>query len=214
MAALASRYRMAGIMVDGEAGALVGMGTSVENQLTPTESHLRSTRILEESEMRYRFHSFSTAYATTVSPVPPAFSSSSSSNSCGTGISHAAISSSLAPTKQSSQQPSAAPVPILTGGPKTRQVIGRHAYTSQSPVAGFSAGQGASFANSSNRSSSSSDVPSTPVRGSPGNSGAYSAIQALARCSIASAVRGSAACSSRIPAFNRTASSALMANAP
>ena len=35
--------------------------------------------------------------------------------------------SSLAPTKFSSQCASAAPSPILTGGPKTRQVIGRQA---------------------------------------------------------------------------------------
>ena len=77
-------------------------------------------------------------------------SSNSASRSWGTGISQAAISSSLAPTKHSSQQPSASPSPTRTGGPKTRQVIGRQAYTSQRPVAGSSAGQAASLANSSN----------------------------------------------------------------
>src|SRR5215469_60936 len=69
---------------------------------------------------------FTSAYATTVSVGLPSSSSRSSSRSCGTGISQAAISLSSAFVKQSSLQPRA-PVSMRTGGPKTRQVMGRHA---------------------------------------------------------------------------------------
>ncbi len=68
--------------------------------------------------MLYRCPRFSTAYATTVSPALPTSSTSSSSNSCGTCISHAAISCSLAPTKQSSQQPSPLPSPSALAAQK------------------------------------------------------------------------------------------------
>src|SRR6185437_12245907 len=69
---------------------------------------------------------FTRAYATTVSDASPSSSTSCDSRSCGTCISQATISSSEAWVKHSSQQPRA-PLCWRTGGPKRRQVMGRHA---------------------------------------------------------------------------------------
>ncbi len=95
------------------------------------------------------------------------------SRSCGTGISQAATCSGVAPMKQSSQwpRPSAPSSPAArTGGPKTRQVMGRHAYTSQRPVAGSSAGHAASSAKSSKRAWSSTRTAEYARFRSPGKS--------------------------------------------
>src|ERR1051325_5828630 len=67
----------------------------------------------------------SNAYATIVSDVVPA-SSAASRASGSISTSQAAISSGVAPPKHNSQTASDSP-PNRTGGPKVRQVIGRHA---------------------------------------------------------------------------------------
>src|SRR3982075_1678069 len=103
-------------------------------------------------------------------PVVSSISSSSAdSRSSGSGlISQAAISSLEAPLKQSSQTPR--PSSERTGGPKTRQVIGRDSYSSHIQLSGSSTGQGSSLAKSENSCAASSPSCKIPLAGSPGKS--------------------------------------------
>jgi hypothetical protein len=164
----------------------------------------RKTRLLGRDDQDAR------QYAMIVFPrAPVVFSSSSSrtdSMSSGSGfISQAAISVSDAPWKQSSQTPK--PAPDRTGGPKTRQVIGRDSYSSQVPVSGSSAGQGSSLAKSSNRFSTSSPSSNTPLAGSPGNSCASLATASRARSPTPRARSGARVLRSARPRRSREASS-------
>ena len=68
-----------------------------------------------------------------------------------------------------------------TGGPKTRQVIGRAAYRSHIPVSGSRTGQGSSLANFSKSASAVSPSSRMPVAGSPGKSFASRVIDSRAR---------------------------------
>lgn len=137
-----------------------------------------------------------------------------SSRFSGSGfISQAAISLRVAPWKHSSQMPSRPPA-LRTGGPKTRQVIGRYSYKSHVPVFGSSAGHGSSLAKLSNASCACSSSARIPVSGSPGNSAIVRATYARARAWTCSARGASFRRSASNPSCSRAASSSLIANAP
>ena len=106
------------------------------------------------------------------------------------------------------------PSSAATGGPKVRQVIGRHSYKSHNPVAGSSTGHTSSFAKSAKSRSASSPTSSTPVLGFPGKSAESRATDSRDRATIRFARARSDLCNTDSPSHNRAASSWLIANTP
>jgi hypothetical protein len=135
-------------------------------------SLLVSTQRAEARAMRRRGLTPVPGRLPSVPSLPFAAAAPASRSATSSWTSQAAISSSLAPSKHSSQTPTASP-PQRTGGPKMRHVTGRAAYRSHVPVSGSSTGQGSSSGKFSSHDSNSASPANPswrvqPVRGIPG----------------------------------------------
>lgn len=157
---------------------------------------------------------YRSAHATIVLPRLPDFFSNAlltfDSISSGSAInSQRASSLSGAPTKHNSHTPS--PPSVLTGGPKTRHVIGRCSYKSHVPVSGSSAGHGSSFPNASNAFPPSTRIP---VLRFPGKSFSSLRRDSSARLRTAAARPSSFSSNLASPSRNLIASNWLISNTP